>query len=360
MRQLLFPLAWIYHLVVFFRHKLFDWGILSTKEFEIPIIGVGNITVGGTGKTPHVEKLIEILLPKYKVAVLSRGYRRKTKGYILAKNDSDASEIGDEPAQIKAKFPSIHVAVDGNRVRGVKNLTQSFSQIRAIILDDSFQHRYIKPGLNILLIDYNRPIYEDELLPVGHLRDLKSQILKADIIIVSKSPKSMKPIDERIFQLNTKVLPYQTVFFTYLKYGNLKSVFKTTDDIIALEMHENKYSVLLITGIANPKQLVEYVQSISYPVNHLAFADHHNFTVDDMMLITKRYEELSGKSKIILTTEKDSFRFLAMAKVEPGLFNTLKNIMYYIPIEIEFVHEEHKNSFNSKILNYVDKNKRNI
>ncbi|MDO4802473.1 MAG: tetraacyldisaccharide 4'-kinase, partial [Prevotellaceae bacterium] len=222
------PLSWGYGLAVFLRNELFDLGILKSQEFDIPIIGVGNITVGGTGKTPCVEYLIRLLKDDCKVAVLSRGYKRKTKGYVLANDNTPATDIGDEAFQIKQKFPEVIVAVDEKRVDGIKHLLQLNPKPDVVILDDCYQHRYVKPGINILLMDYNNMPDKDKLLPAGRLREPVSSRIRADIIIVTKCPADLKPIDFRVLTKEVGVYPYQRVYFSSIQYQALRKMEPST------------------------------------------------------------------------------------------------------------------------------------
>ena len=221
------PLSWIYGLAVGVRNKLFDFGILKQKAFDLPVISVGNITVGGSGKTPHVEYLIELLKDKVKTAVLSRGYKRHTKGYILADNNSTTEDIGDEPFQMKRKFDNIYVAVDSKRRHGIERLISDndTKDTDVVLLDDAFQHRYVKPGINILLVDYHRLIIYDNLLPAGRLREPMSGKKRADMVIITKCPKDLKPMEFRVLTKAMDLFPYQDLYFTTIDYIRLKKVF---------------------------------------------------------------------------------------------------------------------------------------
>lgn len=221
----LLPISWLYGFVVCIRNRLFKWGILKSEEFDIPVICIGNITVGGTGKTPHTEYLVKLLKDKYRIAVLSRGYGRKTKGFILAGSDSTSRQIGDEPLQIKQKFPEVLVAVDAKRTRGIHNLMALEDPPEVILLDDAFQHRYVKPSYSIVLTNYNRPAYLDKLLPAGRLRESFGHIYKASMIVVTKCPDDLKPIDYRLITHEINPYPYQSLFFTRFTYKQLVPVF---------------------------------------------------------------------------------------------------------------------------------------
>ena len=219
-RPALLPFSPFYGMVVRIRNLLFDINILRSTRFNIPVISVGNITVGGTGKTPHVEYLVQLLRNDYKLAVLSRGYKRKTNQFILASKSSGITEIGDEPKQIKLKFPGVYVAVDSNRVRGIRTLMQSIHNLDMVILDDAYQHRYVKAGLSILLIDYNRPIFKDMLLPAGNLREPRNNLNRADIIIVTKCPEILTSSQRGDFITRLRPNSKQAIFFTKFAYGS--------------------------------------------------------------------------------------------------------------------------------------------
>ena len=232
----LYPVSWIYGTGVWLRNKLFDWGIYKERKFDIPVISVGNITVGGTGKTPHTEYLIRLLQKDYKVAVLSRGYKRKSKGFVLARPDTSVQMIGDEPFQMKQKFPDIHMAVDRDRCHGIEQLCNSHIApgTEVIILDDAFQHRYVKPGINILLVDYHRLICEDTLLPAGRMREPENGKSRAHIVIVTKCPKDITPMDLRVLSKQMELYPYQQLYFTTLTYGKLHPLF-TAGNAVSLK-----------------------------------------------------------------------------------------------------------------------------
>ncbi|BAX79814.1 tetraacyldisaccharide 4'-kinase [Labilibaculum antarcticum] len=356
LKSLLFPFSLLYGMVVSVRNILFDFNILPITEFKIPIISVGNITVGGTGKTPHIEYLITLLNDDYKIATLSRGYKRKSKGYLLADETSTSNQIGDEPMQIKRKFPDILVSVDNKRVNGVKNLLKSEhgNDLDAVLLDDAFQHRSIKAGLSILLIDYNRPITRDYIMPYGRLRESASEKDRANIIIVSKSPRNMTPIDRRIIVKELDLLPFQSLYFTTLDYGNLEPVFKNDAiNIINEDWAKENFSILLVTGIANPKPLKEYLENFSDVVEEVQFSDHYSFQIKDLNLIQSKFEKLEGENKIIVTTEKDATRFFDMEINQ----ESIKEHLFYIPLRIKFLNED-KSKFDVQIMNYVSKNKR--
>lgn len=351
---LLLPFSGLYWIIVFLRNKSFDLGILREESFNVPLISIGNITVGGTGKTPHTEYLVNLLKNEFKVAVLSRGYKRKTKGFILADEFSDAETIGDEPCQIKRKFPEIIVAVDENRRDGIRKILEYSKDIGVVLLDDAFQHRYVKPGLSVLLIDYNRPISDDYLLPFGRLREPASGKKRANMILVTKSPENLKPIERRIIVRNMRLNNLQYLYFTTVKQKGLLPVFKNieTGDVSNLPLL--KPSVLLVSGIANPQALLQFASTLSREITEMHFPDHHDFTDMDLSAIRSEFENIPKSEKILITTEKDAVRLQKFSDL-PADF---KAIMFYIPIAIEFLNDDAEN-FNIQILNYVRNNKRN-
>ena len=351
------PLSWIYGLAVGVRNKLFDFGILKQKAFDLPVISVGNITVGGSGKTPHVEYLIELLKDKVKTAILSRGYKRHTKGYILADNNSTTEDIGDEPFQMKRKFDNIYVAVDSKRRHGIERLISDndTKDTDVVLLDDAFQHRYVKPGINILLVDYHRLIIYDKLLPAGRLREPMSGKKRADMVIITKCPKDLKPMEFRVLTKAMDLFPYQDLYFTTIDYSRLKKVFGNNEgEDNEMERTALKdYNVLLLTGIASPTLLANDLAPLCKSMKQLAFADHHMFTPNDMERINKLFDSMPTP-KIIVTTEKDATRI----ETADGLDGKAANAMYVQPIQIKFMLGQQE-IFDNKILSYVHKNSRN-
>ena len=348
--KFLLPLSFLYGGIVWLRNVFFDRRILFSEEYDIPVICVGNITVGGTGKTPHVEYLILLLQEEYKVAVLSRGYKRTTSGFILADKNSTGKIIGDEPFQIFRKFPKVIVAVDANRRSGIKKLLALPEKERpdVILLDDAFQHRYIQPSLSILLTDSSRLIYEDVLLPAGRLREPFSRRNRADIVIVSKCSPDLSPIDYRLISKNLNLFPYQMLFFTAFEYGSLVSCFNSKSKAIDLEkIRENDYSVLLIAGIANPQGLISELKGYARMLETLIFPDHHSFSKKDMRKIETAFAQLQGTKKLIITTEKDFVRLMNCV-----LSDEVKNSMYYLPVKIIFKNNK-ENLFTQKIYDHV-------
>ena len=351
------PLSWFYGIGVKFRNMLFDTGILKSHAYSTPVISVGNITVGGTGKTPHVEYLIRLLKDKMNVAMLSRGYKRKTKGFVLANNNSCCSDIGDEPYQIHHKFPDITVAVDKKRTRGIEKLTggEAGKDIDAIILDDAFQHRYVKPGINILLVDYHRLIIYDELLPSGRLREPVKSKDRADIVIVTKCPEDLKPMEFRVLTKAMNLYAYQQLYFSTHAYERLQPLFPKQATAIgdgSLDTLKDT-NVLLLTGIASPKQVQNDLQSRTASLQLLAFSDHHDFKAKDISRINEAFSALSTP-RLIITTEKDASR---LREVD-GLSDEVKKHLFALPIRIKFLLDQEE-QFNQSIIGYVRKNSRN-
>lgn len=350
----LLPLSWLYALGVKLRNLLFEVGLLKSRSFDTPVISVGNITTGGAGKTPHVEYLVRLLSPYMKVAVLSRGYKRKSKGYQLATTESTVADIGDEPCQMKRSFPEIHVAVDRNRCHGIDRLTtdEGTQDTEVILLDDAYQHRYVKPGINILLVDYHRLIIYDKLLPAGRLREPESGKSRADIVIITKCPEDLKPMEYRVLIRAMNLYPYQGLYFTSLKYGEMRALYgdeKRTMESISADEH-----VLIVTGIASPEQLRTDMKIHTQHITSLNFPDHHAFVPEDIQRINETFAAMEGSRKTIITTEKDAVRLLEAG----GLSDEAKEALYVLPITIQFMLGQEE-AFNQKILDYVRKNSRN-
>ena len=350
----LIPLSWLYGIGVGFRNQLFNIGLLKQHDYDIPIISVGNITVGGAGKTPHVEYLIRLLKDKVKVAVLSRGYKRKTHGYVLANDSSTVTDIGDEPYQMKQKYQDVHIAVDKKRVDGIAHITgdAETNDTDVILLDDAFQHRYVKPGINILLVDYHRLIIYDKLLPAGRLREPQSGKNRADIVIITKCPKDLKPMEFRVLTKAMNLYPYQSLYFTTIEYESLIPLFAKEKSTIEKETLEDKH-VMLITGIASPKQIIIDLKPHVKEMTTLAFSDHHQFKSKDIMKINETFNAIKGE-KIIVTTEKDATR---LEQLE-GLSEEVKQNLYVLPIKVKFMINQEE-EFNDKIIDYVRKSSRN-
>lgn len=348
----LLPLSFLYGMGVRFRNMLFDTGILESRSFPIPVISVGNITVGGAGKTPHVEYLIRLLCETKRVSVLSRGYKRRTKGYLLASSSSTSLELGDEPYQMYLKYGrQVHVAVSANRCEGIERLCSDpeTKDTDVILLDDAFQHRYVKPGVNILLVDYHRLIVYDKLLPAGRLREPKDGKRRADIVIVTKCPPDLRPMDFRVITKALNLYPYQKLFFTTIEYGDLIPLFSNSRSL-ALSEITSDYEVLVLSGIASPQHLLCDIQKHTENVIPMTFRDHHLFTPKDIARINNTFDSMSSK-RIIITTEKDAARLVGL----DGLSDDVRNHIYALPIKTTFLLEQQE-QFDEFILSYVLKN----
>ncbi len=349
-------LSLIYGLVIYIRNSMFNMKMLSSREFNLPIISIGNITVGGTGKTPHTEYLVNLLFKDFKVATLSRGYKRKTRGFLIVEKDAMVNNVGDEPLQIKQKFNSAIVVVDEKRVRGIEKLLALPKEERpdVILLDDAYQHRYVNPGVNILLTDYSRLITQDSLLPHGRLREPASNRDRANIIIVTKCPPQLKPIDERIITKELDIRPYQNLYFTTFEYGPLIPVFSETPEVALIHSFA-EYTILVVTGIANPAPLKEHIQHHTHAIYEMAFPDHHDFSKKEVENISNQFSAITSTKKIIVTTEKDMIRLRCMV----DLPEVVKNNLYYIPLKVSFLNNGEKD-FDQKIRKYVRENKSNF
>jgi len=345
---ILFPIACLYGLIIGLRNKLFDWRILSSRRFDIPIISVGNLSAGGTGKTPHTEYLAGLLKSNYKVAILSRGYRRKTKGFILATKEHTQIDIGDEPMQYLKKFTDVGLAVDSNRRRGIKKLLDERPETEIILLDDAFQHRHVKPGKSILLTDYHHLYVNDYLLPTGMLRERAKGARRADMIVITKTPKVFSPITRRrlVKQINPR--KHQRMFFSYVSYN----------DPVPLKLCQNqkpaaaKYSyIIMVAGVANSYPLQEYLRELCNELIVIDFKDHHQYTTNDLKKIVGEYQSIISKDKVIFTTEKDATR------LDNQKFSSFLDMLpvYYVPVRIKF-HDCDEVRFDKLILEYVQKN----
>lgn len=331
---ILLPLSKLYGLGVGIRNTMFKWHILKQRKFDVPVIVVGNIAAGGTGKTPHTEYVINLLKYNYHIGVISRGYKRKTKGFVLATSRSTPLDLGDEPYQIFQKFGrEVSVAVCENRCEGIDELLRIDPEINLIVLDDAFQHRYVKPTVSIVLTEFNRPIFMDKLLPLGRLRESPKSIYRADFVVITKCPERIKPLEYRIFDNNLELCPYQKLFFSRYTYPSLKPVFpEQAINIPTLQWMDQNDAVLVVSGIANPKPLVKMIKRNPPRVKIKIFPDHHNFTRKDIQEIERRFNEMEGNYKIILTTEKDAVRLAN----NPYFPQHLKPAIFYQPIVVEF------------------------
>lgn len=325
-RILLFPFSLVYALVVWIRNRLFDKGWLSSTPFNLPLICVGNLSVGGTGKSTMVEFLVHRLKNKLPIAILSRGYKRKTRGYALADDRTSALEIGDEPMQFHLKFPEVTVAVGEERLVAIPQLLHDKPETKAIILDDAFQHRSVKAGLNILLTEYSNLFTRDWFLPTGDLRDEASSYRRSQLIVVTKCPASITEEERQSIITEINPLPNQQVFFSAIEYGQPYHIIGNHKLSI-----NNKMEVLLVSGIANPLPLKEYLKENSQTYYEMLYSDHHIFSIDDWKEIVQRFEAIQSTSKIILTTEKDAVRLSKFA-------NELQQTpVFVMPIEMKIL-----------------------
>lgn len=338
------------------RNWLFDIDLLPITTFQIPIISVGNLSAGGTGKTPHTEFILTALQNEWKTAMLSRGYKRNSKGFELGKENSDSKTIGDEPYQILKKFPTIIVAVDENRVRGVKKLQELIPDLQLVVLDDAFQHRFIKAGFSILLTDYKNLYTRDSLLPVGQLREWKTGSKRADLIVVTKCPPNLEPIEMRLIDMELKPDTNQLLFFSTFIYDELLPVFPDSnpESWTYKKIEETLASVLLVSGIVRPEPIVEQLRKHTKTVETLFFDDHHNFQMKDYASINYLFDMLNSEEKILLVTEKDAARIVS----DSNFPETLKSKTFTIPVRIKILQNREK-LFIQKIKNYVVENSRN-
>jgi len=355
LKFLLRPLSILFGLVVMIRNYLFDHNMLRSVEFPVSLISVGNITVGGTGKTPHIEYLARLLQDRFRIAILSRGYMRSTTGFILASDHSASTEIGDEPLQMKLKFPGIVVAVDESRRNGIEKIMEQFPETEVILLDDAFQHRWVTPGLSLLLTDYSRLFTRDYLLPFGRLREQRYNSRRADIIIVSKAPSNLSPIDRRLIEGEITPLEHQLLYLTSIEYGELRNIHSDDASGISLsDITEMGSHVLLLTGIANPEPMRRYIDGYSASTTLMSFSDHHVYTLKELSEIKRVYSSLPSENRCIITTEKDSFRL----REAGDLRNIFDDNFYYLPITVTFNNTEQE-KFNNHIIKYVEKDRAN-
>jgi len=349
---LLFPFSILYGSILYLRNKFYDWNIIKSTAFNFSVISVGNLAIGGVGKTPHIEYLVRLLNGSFKVATLSRGYKRKTTGFNLTGKNSSVEDVGDEPLQYKLKFENILVAVDEKRVHGIEKIKEIHPETNVILLDDAYQHRSVKPGINILITDYSKLYVDDNVIPSGRLREWSYGSERASIIIVSKTSSVLSPIEKEKIRERLNPKPYQEIYFSYIKYGQIIA-FTDMAKNITNEVDKN-CAVLLVTGIATSTPLFNELSSKYNSVEHIKFSDHHNFSTDDINNVKKKYNDIPENNKIIITTEKDIMRLSL-----PTILNQLQKIpIFYIPIEICF-HDEDKKKFDTQILKYVTANSRN-
>ena len=322
--------------------------MLRSVKFSVPVISIGNLSAGGTGKTPHVEYIIRLLGAKSDLAILSRGYGRNTKGFLEASESENAGTLGDEPKQFSTKFPDVRVCVDEKRVRGARKILEKYPDTKAIILDDAFQHRYIKAGLSIMLTDYHKLYTSNYILPYGTLRESRSGAKRADIIIVTKTPNVLSPIERKSITAAINRSFKKRVMFSYIRYGNIISLW---DNNIVIEPGNKHRVIMLVSGIANSYPLEFELKSRCDELVVVRFKDHHKYTEADLETIKRNYSDIYSRNKLLVTTEKD-----AMRMQDPSIREIASKLpFYYIPIEIE-LHKEDKRAFDEIILNYVREN----
>jgi tetraacyldisaccharide 4'-kinase len=347
LRILLLPFSLLYGVITWIRNVLYDWKILPSYTAELPVICIGNLRVGGTGKTPHTEYLIRLLKNDYRVATLSRGYGRSTTGFAEVTGSSLASEVGDEPLQLKKKFgEEVLVCVDEDRKHGIQQILGAHPERDIILLDDAYQHRAVKAGLNILLSDYSAPFYSDYLLPAGNLRESRSGVSRADVVIFTKCPPDL---EERKKEIIRKRFPGKTVLFSYLTYASPRLL----SDLQEHPFPADLSGILLLSGIANNAPLKAWLEKQTTQLQVCEFPDHRNFSASDMDKMRAAFESMSEKNNIIVTSEKDTMRLLP-----PPIYQLIAKLpIYYVPIYIEFS-EADREQFHHLTRRYVEENKK--
>ena len=343
MRLLLYPLSLFFNIIITIRNWLFDCKILTSTSHSTPIICIGNLSIGGSGKTPHTNYIINLLKGHYNVAVLSRGYGRTSKNIKYVKNTDKAKYVGDEPLLYKQKHPEITVVVEKDRNKGVRKIMRDFPDTDVILLDDGLQHRWINPGLKIVITQYQRPYFNDYLFPFGSLRENKSGAKRHDIIVVSKCPKEMDIQTKKKMKSSLDLCKHQSAFFSSIKYSKLECMNSTK-----LLLEFKQFSITLVTGIADSSLIIKYLNNNQQRMVHLKFSDHHKYTLSDIHQILSTYNKDKSRKKLILTTEKDATKLMEFKKQFEN-----KNI-YILPINITFKEQK---EFDTKLLNYVENNK---
>ena len=334
MKRIVFKLlSYIYRMVIAIRHWLFDINVLKSQKFNIPIICVGNITVGGTGKTPTAEMIIDTMKPTYKVALLSRGYGRRTKGYSEVTLDSSYRDVGDEPLQIKLKFPDVLVVVCEKRVEAIRRIEAEHPEINLIVMDDGFQHRHVDPRINVVVLDYTRPVFEDDFLPVGNLRDNLNSLYRAHYFIVTKCPEDMQPLDQRMWRKDLQLVAYQKIYFTRVVPTAAVPLFQTPNHL------REGDEVIVMSGIGNPKPFIKSVRKHYNVVANLVYPDHHVYTVEDIEKIVSHIKQ--HPNAMLLTTEKDAVKLRRSRRV-PDL---MRERLFYQPVKVEFLEGSDENFF---------------
>ena len=344
-KLLLWSASQLYGLAVAARNGLYDLGIFRSHSFALPVICVGNITAGGTGKTPHVIYLAEKLTAHTRVAVLSRGYLRKSRGFRHVTHESTTSEAGDEPLLMAQCLEQSAVYVDRDRVSGIREIMRAEPRAGAVILDDGFQHRAVKAGMNILLTDWQRLITRDRLLPLGMLREQKRAMKRAEIIIVTKVPPQTTPVQIAEVREELRAAGFAgAIYFTTFIYGRLKQIFNETEREITPVT-----SLLLVTGIGSPQPMADYLGTLTGNITRLSFPDHYKYTGDDLGRITGAYDALDGNDKLIVTTAKDAVRLKEITNIAIRV----REALFYLPVSVQFI--ENEDDFLSKVYSYAGK-----
>lgn len=352
--MLLLPFSLLYGVIIRLRNWLFDRGIFPSEEKTVATIVVGNLTVGGTGKTPHVEYIVEKLQSEFKVAVLSRGYKRFTKGFNVVTSTSTANEVGDEPKQIATKFTNIPVVVCENRSKGIDQLLKLYPNTELVILDDAFQHRRLKHGFSVLLTDFNRLHTRDSMLPGGNLREPISGSLRASIIMVTKCPPGTKPIELRSVELEVKPHRGQRVLFSGFNYEPLKPLFPNCTDSFSPPEKLDGYTILLVTGIVSPTPILNELEPACKSIVSFNFPDHHSFTQSDLVKIERKFDALETSEKIIIVTEKDAARLIDNKYIP----DSVKKYIFVLPVRVQILNDQ-ETIFIQKLKDYVREDTRN-
>lgn len=339
--KLLLPLSWLYKAGIIIHNNIYNWGWKKTTRFDLPVICVGNLSVGGTGKTPMVEYLLRLLTPHYEIATISRGYKRETTGMLIANKNTTAAEIGDEPLQFYSKFPETKVVVAERRVEAINTAMQQFPSIDVIILDDAFQHRTVVAGLNILLTEYSNLFVNDFYLPAGQLRDLKSNYKKAQVIVVTKCPPNLTVVQKNQVISQIGLQAFQQIFFTCIQYGQLYGIFNLEEKAL-----QDVQNALVVTGIANPDPLLDHLKRHDISFSIISFSDHHKFSQNDINTVKSTFETMKQQNKIIITTEKDAMRLR-------GFKHSLQEFpVFAIPVAHRFLFEE-TDVFNNIVYRFI-------
>jgi len=341
---LLAPFSLLYGAGVGLRNQFYRWEFLKSVSFDLPVISVGNLSVGGAGKTPHIEYLIRLLNTYLEVATLSRGYKRKTKGYLVVQPNMNAEQVGDEPLQFKRKYRDVTVTVSESRVFGIPSIVADYPATQVVLLDDAFQHRAVQPGMNIMLTEHDHPFYKDYLLPSGRLREWRSAYQRADVVIVSKCPREEEAVDREALLKGIEPLPAQKVFFSYYDYG---TPYFFLDSRYRAELKPD-LDVILICAIARTEYLTSYLDAKVRSVSVMEFEDHHFFTKYDIAQLKENYERLESKQKLILTTEKDAMRL----ELHQAYIRENQMPIFSIPVAVKF-HFEEGEHFNDHVKQYL-------